>query len=81
MKLIRRELLCLSGIVATVPLMSKIAWAQTQAAPKLTQILREDLEVRVKLYRKLLPVSSTSGPALPLHGTCIPGAQELLGET
>jgi hypothetical protein len=44
MKIIRRELLYLAGVAATLPSMSKIAWAQTQAAPKLTQILRKDLE-------------------------------------
>ena len=42
MKIIRRDLLYL--IAAAVPTMSKIAWAQTQAGPKLTQILRKDLE-------------------------------------
>src|SRR5882672_12045167 len=43
MKIIRRDLLYL-GIAAAVPTMSKIAWAQTPTGPKLTQILRKDLE-------------------------------------
>jgi hypothetical protein len=44
MEIIRRELLQLSGVAASAALMSSIAWAQTQAAPKLAQILRKDLE-------------------------------------
>lgn len=44
MKLVRRELFYLSGIVAAAPLMSKIAWAQAQSGPKLIQILRKDLD-------------------------------------
>ncbi len=44
MKIIRRELLYLSGVAAALPTMSKIAWAQTQAGPQQTQILRKDLE-------------------------------------
>jgi hypothetical protein len=44
MKIIRRELLYLAGVAAALPSISTIAWAQTQAGPKLTQILRKDLE-------------------------------------
>jgi hypothetical protein len=36
MKIIRRELLYLAGVAAALPSTSKIAWAQTQVAPKLT---------------------------------------------
>ena len=44
MKIIRREFLWLSGIAAAVPGISNIAWAQAPTGPKLTQILRKDLE-------------------------------------
>ena len=68
-KLIRRELLFLSGIVATVPLMSKSAWAQTQAAPKLTQILREDLEGQGQVVQETVVSIVDFGPgaAAPWH--------------
>src|SRR6266496_3518666 len=46
MKIIRRDLLYLTGIAAVLPMTSRIAWAQTQAGPKLTQILRKDMEAQ-----------------------------------
>ena len=78
MKLIRRELLCLSGIVATVPLMSKIAWAQTQAAPKLTQILRDDLEGQGQVVQETVASIVDFGPGAAAPWHTHPGAQELL---
>src|SRR5262249_27600308 len=44
MKIIRREFLFLSGTTVLVPAMSKFALVQAQTGPKLTQILRNDLE-------------------------------------
>jgi quercetin dioxygenase-like cupin family protein len=78
MKLIRRELLCLSGIVATVPLMSKIAWAQTRAAPKLTQILRKDLEGQGQVVQETVVSVVDFGPGAAAPWHMHPGAQELL---
>ena len=78
MEIIRRELLHLSGIAASTALMSKIAWAQTQAGPKLTQILRKDLESQGQTVRETVVgvVEFGPGAAAPWH--MHPGAQELL---
>src|SRR5467141_2892381 len=78
MKIIRRELLCLSGVAAALPTMSKIAWAQTQAGPKLTQILRKDLEGQGQVVQETVisVVDFGPGTAAPWH--MHPGAQELL---
>ena len=75
-KIIRREFLCLSGILLTVPGLSKIAWAQ--AGPKLTQILRKDLENQGMVVQETVVSVVEFGPrtAAPWH--MHPGAQELL---
>ncbi len=44
MQIIRREFLALSGLAVAAPSIATIALAQAQAGPKLTQILRKDLE-------------------------------------
>ena len=77
MKIIRRDLLYL-GIAAAVPTMSKIAWAQTQTGPKLTQILRKDLEGQDQKVQETIVsvVDFDPGAAAPWH--MHPGAQELL---
>lgn len=69
MKMIRRELLCLAGVAAAFPSMSKIAWAQTQAAPKLTQILRKDLEDQGQVVQETIVSVVDFGPgtAAPWH--------------
>jgi quercetin dioxygenase-like cupin family protein len=78
MKIFRRDLLCLSGIAVALPTMSKIAWAQTQAAPKLTQILRKDMESQGQVVQETIVSVADFGPgsAAPWH--MHPGAQELL---
>lgn len=43
-EIIRREFLQLSSLTVTVPSIANIVLAQAQAGPKLTQILRNDLE-------------------------------------
>jgi len=78
MKIIRRELLYLAGIAAALPTMSKIGWAQAQAAPKLTQILRKDMENQGQTVQETIVSIADFGPgsAAPWH--MHPGAQELL---
>ena len=78
MKIIRRELLYLSGIAAAVPIMSKIAWAQTPAAPKLTQILRKDLENQGQVVQETVVSVVDFGPGTAAPWHMHPGAQELL---
>jgi len=78
MKIIRRELLCLSGLMAAAPLMSRIAWAQTQAAPKLTQILRKDLEGQGQIVQETVVSVVDFGPGVAAPWHMHPAAQELL---
>src|SRR5262245_23823994 len=78
MKMIRRELLYLAGAAATLPYVPTIAWAQTQTAPKLTQILRKDLEGQGETVQETIVnvADFAPGTAAPWHRH--PGAQELL---
>ena len=76
MKIIRRDLLYLSGIVAAVPTMSKIAWAQTQTGPKLTQILRKDLEGQGQVVQETVVSVVDFGPGTAAPWHMHPGAIE-----
>ena len=78
MKIIRREFLFLSGTTVVVPAMSKFALAQAQTGPKLTQILRNDLEGQGQVVQETVTsiVEFPPGTAAPWHTH--PGAQELL---
>ena len=78
MNIIRRDLLYLSGIAAAVPTMSKIAWAQTQAGPKLTQILRKDLEGQGQVVQETVVSVVDFGPGTAAPWHMHPGAQEIL---
>jgi len=79
MKLIRRDFLYLSGIAAAVSAIARIALAQApQAGPRLTQILRTDLEGQGQSVQETVASVVEFGPgsASPWH--MHPGAQELL---
>lgn len=81
MPIVRREFLRLSGAVAAAPVFADIALAQTPAAPKLTQILRNDLAGQDQIVQEtvLSIVEFPPGSAAPWH--IHPGAQELLHVT
>ena len=76
MPIIRREFLRLSGLAAAAPSLANIAVAQ--AGPKLTQILRNDLEGQGQVVQETVAsiVEFPPGSAAPWH--VHPGAQELL---
>jgi quercetin dioxygenase-like cupin family protein len=78
MRIIRREFLHLSGITVAMPSIASIALAQAQAGPKLTQILRKDLESQGQVVQETVVsvVEFPPGAAAPWH--IHPGAQELL---
>ena len=78
MEIIRREFLALSGLAVAAPSMANIALAQAQAGPKLTQILRKDLEGQGEVVQETVVsiVEFPPGAAAPWH--MHPGAQELL---
>src|SRR6516162_3259249 len=73
-----REFLRLSGLTVTVPSIANIVLAQAQAGPKLTQILRNDLEGQSQVVQETVVsiVEFPPGTAAPWH--MHPGAQELL---
>ena len=78
MPIIRREFLRLSGMGIVAPPIVNIALAQAQAGPKLTQILRNDLEGQNQVVQETV-VSIVEFPpdaTAPWH--IHPGAQELL---
>ena len=78
MPIIRREFLRLSGIGIMAPSIVNMALAQAQAGPKLTQILRNDLEGQNHVVQETVVsiVEFPPGAAAPWH--IHPGAQELL---
>ena len=78
MKIIRREFLCLSGITVAVPVMSKFALAQTRPGPKLSQILRRDLENQGQVVQETVVSVVEFGPGTAAPWHMHPGAQELL---
>ena len=78
MKIIRRDLLYLSAIAAAAPTMSTIAWAQTQTGPKLTQVLRKDLENQDQKVQETIVSVVDFGPGTAAPWHMHPGAQELL---
>jgi quercetin dioxygenase-like cupin family protein len=81
MPIIRREFLRLSGAALAGPAFADIVLAQAQAAPKLTQILRNDLEGQGQVVQETVVsvVEFPPGSAAPWH--MHPGAQELLHVT
>ena len=76
MEIIRRNLLGLSGIALIIPPITKVAFAQ--APPKLTQILRNDLEGQGQVVQETVVsvVEFPPGTTAPWH--IHPGAQEML---
>jgi quercetin dioxygenase-like cupin family protein len=78
MPIIRREFLRLSGMGMVAPSIVTTALAQAQVGPKLTQILRNDLEGQNQVVQETVVsiVEFPPGAAAPWH--IHPGAQELL---
>jgi quercetin dioxygenase-like cupin family protein len=78
MKIIRRDLLYISGIAAALPMMARLASAQTQAGPKLIQILRKDLENQGQVVQETIVSVVDFGPGSSAPWHMHPGAQEML---
>jgi quercetin dioxygenase-like cupin family protein len=78
MEIIRREFLWLSGLTVAAPSIANVALAQAQVSPKLTQILRSDLDGQGHVVQETVVsmVEFAPGAAAPWH--IHPGAQELL---
>jgi quercetin dioxygenase-like cupin family protein len=78
MEIIRREFLWLSGLTVAAPSIANVALAKAQVSPKLTQILRSDLDGQGHVVQETVVsmVEFAPGAAAPWH--IHPGAQELL---
>jgi quercetin dioxygenase-like cupin family protein len=79
MILVRRHFLYLAGIVATLPAALRAASAQApQAGPKLTPILRSDLQGQGEKVQETVVNTLELGPGIGAPWHMHPGAQELL---
>jgi quercetin dioxygenase-like cupin family protein len=79
MTMIRRHFLLLASAVASASAMAKVAAAQTAAAaPKLTQILRKDLEGQGQQVQESVVSVAEFGPGISAPWHMHPGAQEIL---
>ena len=75
----RREFLYLSALGAVLPEMSRTVLAQVeQAAPKFSQILRQDLESQGQKVEETVAIAADFGPGSVSPWHLHPGAQELL---
>jgi quercetin dioxygenase-like cupin family protein len=79
MKIRRRNFLLLAGAAASASAVSKVARAQVAAAgPKLTQILRKDLEGQDRQVQESVISLVEFGPGIAAPWHMHPGAQEIL---
>ena len=81
MKLIRRDLLLLAGAAASASTIARLAQAQAPApaqAPRLTQILRKDLEAQGQRVEESVVSVVELGPGVSAPWHMHPGAQEIL---
>ena len=79
MKIRRRNFLLLAGAAASASAVPKVARAQTPTAgPKLTQILRKDLEGQDRHVQESVISLVEFGPGIAAPWHMHPGAQEIL---
>jgi quercetin dioxygenase-like cupin family protein len=79
MNIIRRQLLYLSWVGLTLPMVTRLAQAQVQqAAPKFNQLLRKDLDGQGQAVQETIVIGADFGPGTVSPWHLHPGAQELL---
>jgi quercetin dioxygenase-like cupin family protein len=79
MALIRRQLLQVAGVLIAVPSSARIAFAQTPATgPKLTQILKKDMEGQGQAVQETVVSIVEFGPGSSAPWHTHPSAQETL---
>jgi quercetin dioxygenase-like cupin family protein len=76
LEIVRRNLLGLSGLAVIIPPFTNVALAQ--AAPNLTQILRNDLEDQGKVVQETVASIAEFPPETTAPWHIHPGAQEML---
>src|SRR4051812_1488100 len=78
MTLVRRQFLQVAGILVAVPTASRIAFAQAPAGPKLTQILKKDMEGQGQAVQETIVSMVEFGPGVSAPWHMHPSAQETL---
>src|SRR5882724_2129083 len=79
MTVIRRQFLQVAGVLVAVPAASRIVFAQTPAAgPKLTQILKKDMEGQGQAVQETVVSIVEFGPGIAAPWHMHPSAQETL---
>src|SRR5262249_4708188 len=74
----RCNFLLLAGVAASASAMPKVARAQVPAGPKLTQIVRKDLEGQDRQVQESVVSLAEFGPGTAAPWHVHPGAQEIL---
>jgi quercetin dioxygenase-like cupin family protein len=79
MTLIRRQFLQIAGVLIAVPSASRVVSAQTPASgPKLTQILKKDIEGQSQAVQETVVSIVEFGPGISAPWHMHPSAQEML---
>jgi quercetin dioxygenase-like cupin family protein len=79
MTLLRREFLQIAGVVVAVPAASRVVLAQQSGpAPKLTQILKKDIEGQGQAAQETVVSIVEFGPGVSAPWHMHPSAQEML---
>ena len=79
MRLVRRRFLTLAGAAAVLPAMLRISLAQSaQGAPKLTQLLKADLQSQGQSVQETVVNLLEMGPGVAAPWHMHPGAQEVI---
>jgi quercetin dioxygenase-like cupin family protein len=79
MRLVRRRFLHLAGGAAVLPTISRLSLAQTaQGTPKLTQLLKADLQGQGQSVQETVVNLLEMGPAVAAPWHMHPGAQEVI---
>ena len=75
---LRRQLLQVAGVLVTVPSAARIAFAQAPSGPKLTQILKKDVEGQGQAAQETVVSVVEFGPRISAPWHMHPSAQETL---
>ena len=78
MTLIRRQLLQVAGVLIAMPSIARIVYAQAPAGPKLTQILKKDMEGQGQAVQETVVSLVEFGPGISAPWRMHPSAQEAL---
>src|SRR2546423_13874287 len=75
--IIRRHFITSAGALIAVPSLAEIVWAQAPAGPKLTQVLKKDMEGQGVVQDTVVSIVEF-GPGVSAPWHMPPGAQETL---